>query len=87
MDKGFNIISYDLTVNATESLKKSDDGNVYITQKIHGRNFHQWSYGKEISGSERKPKSKKQSNQKFLQGTMSQENLKNGKNWALKKLE
>ena len=53
-DKGFNTISYDLTVNATEKSKKADDGNVYITPKIHGRNFHQWSYGKEIAGSERK---------------------------------
>ena len=30
-DKGFNTISYDLTVIATEKSKKSDDGNVYIT--------------------------------------------------------
>lgn len=30
-DKGFNIINYDLTVNATEKSKKADDGNVYIT--------------------------------------------------------
>ena len=29
-DKGFNIINYDLTVNATEKSKKADDGNVYI---------------------------------------------------------
>jgi hypothetical protein len=29
-DKGFNTISYDLTVNATGKSKKADDGNVYI---------------------------------------------------------